>query len=134
MSDEDIRALFAEMTTAWLQKDAVMFAQAYAADADFTSVRGNRLSGNEAIASAHDRLFSAQYAGTRLTATVQRIRCLRPDLAIAHVDYHLFHQNGEPAKGIGGNPGNTMHAQAVLERFPTGWKIVSFLNMVPLSS
>lgn len=124
MSAEEIRSVFAAMAAAWARSDATEFAQAFTEDADFTSVRCDHVRGSAHIALAHARLFTTQYAGTRLVPTVQRISRLRPDIVIAHVENRLLRADGT---GI-----QHMHAQAVLEHRPEGWKISSFINMVPL--
>ncbi|MGW7195629.1 SgcJ/EcaC family oxidoreductase [Streptomyces chryseus] len=123
MSDEAIRTVFAAMAAAWARSDANTFAHAFTEDADFTSVRGDHVNGSAQIALAHARLFTTQYAGTRLEPTVQRITRPRRDLAIAHVDNRLLRPDGASTH---------MHAQAVLEHRSAGWKILSFINMVPL--
>ncbi|UGY93937.1 SgcJ/EcaC family oxidoreductase [Streptomyces gobiensis] len=123
MSDEEIRTVFAAMAAAWARSDAKEFAQAFTEDADFTSVRGDHVYGSAQIALAHARLFTTQYADTRLEPTVRRISRPRPDIVIAHVDNRLLRADGTATH---------MHAQAVLENRPEGWKILSFLNMVPL--
>ncbi|GAA2639183.1 SgcJ/EcaC family oxidoreductase [Actinomadura fulvescens] len=134
MSDAGIAELFATMEAAWAQADAGRFARAFAPVAEFTSVRGDRLNDRAAIAAAHDRLFATIYSGTRLVLTVQKIRHCSSRLAIVHLDSQLLHLDGSPARGLGGNPGNTMHAQAVVEHGRAGWQIISFMNMVPLAS
>jgi uncharacterized protein (TIGR02246 family) len=131
-SDEPIRAIFADMVHAWSRADAEAFTRAFAEDADFTSVRSDHIKGSLEIAAAHSRLFKTVYAGTQLTATVQRVGRPRPDIAIAHADISLLNADGSPARGVGGNPGNTMHAKAVLQIQNGDWKIISFMNMVPM--
>ncbi|MEW9550310.1 SgcJ/EcaC family oxidoreductase [Nonomuraea sp. NPDC050783] len=132
MNNAGIHELFTEMEAAWAESDAERFARVFASDADFISVRCDRIDGRAAIAAAHARLFATVYAGTRLTVTVRRVRHRAPRLAIAHLDSALLHLDGSPAPGLGGNPGNTMHAQAVLEHNSIRWHITSFMNMVPL--
>ncbi|WP_274563595.1 SgcJ/EcaC family oxidoreductase [Streptomyces spiramyceticus] len=124
MIAEEIRSVFAAMAAAWARSDAKEFAQAFTEDADFTSVRCDHVRGSAKIALAHAQLFTTQYAGTRLEPTVQRISRLRPDIAIAHVENRLLRADGTAL--------HHMHAQAVLEHRPGGWKILSFINMVPL--
>ncbi|MFE7842845.1 SgcJ/EcaC family oxidoreductase [Streptomyces sp. NPDC057474] len=124
MSDDEIRTVFATMAAAWARSDAKEFAEVFTEDADFTSVRGDHVDGSAQIALAHARLFTTQYAGTRLEPTVHRISRPRPDIAIAHVDNRLLRADGTALR--------RMHAQAVLEYQSDGWKILSFINMVPL--
>ncbi|MFD9545391.1 SgcJ/EcaC family oxidoreductase [Streptomyces sp. NPDC060022] len=131
-SEQAIRSIFADMVHAWSRADAEAFARGFAEDADFTSVRSNHFKGSHEIAAAHSRLFTSVYAGTRLTATVQQVSNPRPDIAIAQVKFGVVDVDGRPARGLGGNPGNTMHAQAVLESRHGHWQIISFMNMVPL--
>lgn len=131
-SEQAIRSIFADMVHAWSRADAQAFARGFAEDADFTSVRSNHFKGSQEIAAAHSRLFTSVYAGTRLTAAVRDVAHPRPDIAIAQVEFGVVDEDGRPIRGLGGNSGNAMHAQAVLESRHGRWQIISFMNMVPL--
>lgn len=74
MTDEEIRALWHTMTAGWARGDAARFASVFAADVDFVNVRGEALSGRDAVESGHAQLFATAYRGTTLSASVTLIR------------------------------------------------------------
>ncbi|HET6709141.1 SgcJ/EcaC family oxidoreductase [Amycolatopsis sp.] len=118
MSDEGIRALWQTMAAGWADGDAVRFASVFAADVDFVNVRGEALSGRDAVAGTHARLFDGAYRGTTLAASVTLIRRLTPELSLVHVTSEI-----RPA-------GVVTHAQAVV-RHAGSPEIAAFHNMLP---
>ncbi|WP_410626660.1 SgcJ/EcaC family oxidoreductase [Amycolatopsis sp. cmx-8-4] len=118
MTDEEIRALWHTMTAGWARGDAARFASVFAADVDFVNVRGEALSGRDAVESGHARLFATAYRGTTLSASVTLIRRLAPDLSLVHAMSEIA-----PA-------GVLTHAQAVV-RHTGAPEITAFHNMIP---
>jgi uncharacterized protein (TIGR02246 family) len=126
--EAELGALVTTYVDAWNRGDADRFASAFADDADFTSIRLDRISGRATIAAAHTRIFATIYKGTRITATLERVRPLREDLAVFDMDAHMTDAAGEPF-----GPKHA-YAMAVAERQEDGWRIVAFQNMVPLET
>ncbi|MFD0009185.1 SgcJ/EcaC family oxidoreductase [Streptomyces sp. NPDC127178] len=119
-----IRALWAEMARGWAAGDATLFAASFAADCDFTTVRGEKPPGRDGIAAGHAALFDGPYAGTALDAQVRAVRFLRPELATVEAESTVTAPGGEHL--------TTTHALAVVERTAEGrWLIVAFHNMIP---
>jgi uncharacterized protein (TIGR02246 family) len=110
-----IRALWQTMTAGWAAGDAALFASVFAADVDFVNVRGEALSGRDAVEASHAKLFTTAYRGTALSASVTLIRPLAPELALVHATSEIA-----PA-------GVLTHAQAVVR----DGEIVAFHNMIP---
>lgn len=129
--DEQLRSLVDHLADAWNRGDGDAYGEVFAEDADFTSIRLDRGHGRAEIAAGHRWIFSSFYRHTRLRAEIDRIRYLRPDIAIVNIDQRIYHADGTPATGLGGNPGHTTHILAVAERQPAGWRIVALQNMVP---
>lgn len=125
--EHDLRALVATYMAAWNRGDGAGYASAFAEDADFTSVRLDRPHSRAEIAAGHEAIFATVYKGTRLRAEVDRIRFVRPDVAVLDVEHHLT-----DAAGATFPPGHS-HAIAVAERTTSGWQFVAFQNMVPVT-
>src|ERR687884_262319 len=92
----DLQALVDTYVAAWNRGDGDGFASVFAEDADFTSIRLDRIRGRAAIAAAHNQIFSTFYKDTRIQAVVDAVRPLRPDLAVFDVDAHMTDAAGQP--------------------------------------
>src|SRR5437868_4007003 len=115
-----LRALVATYVDAWNHADGDAFASVFADDADFTSIRLDRLHGRAPIAAAHNEIFATFYKDTRINAAIDGLRPLRDDLAIMTIDAHMTDAAGKPF-----GPKHA-HALAVAERQADGWRIVAF--------
>jgi uncharacterized protein (TIGR02246 family) len=124
----ELRSLVRTIVDAWNRGDGDGFASVFAEDADFTSINLTQISGRAPIAAAHDQIFATVYNGTRIEATLERVRPLREDLAVLDIDAHMTNAAGEPF-----GPKH-MHPMAVAERQADGWRIVAFHNMVPVQA
>ena len=123
---DEFRDLVATYVDAWSRGDGTGFASVFAEDADFTSIRLDRLRGRQAIGEAHQQIFDTFYKGTRISVEIDGVRHLRPDLAILNIDARMTDASGQPF-----GP-RQAHAMAVVERQSAGWRIVAFQNMVPV--
>ncbi|MBV9359356.1 MAG: SgcJ/EcaC family oxidoreductase [Chloroflexi bacterium] len=112
---------------AWNQGDGAGFARAFATDADFTSIRLDRVRGRQAIGEAHQHIFDTVYRGTRIAAQVEPAS-VRP-LGLDYVEF-LVDARMTSASGLPFGPRHA-HAMVVAERQPEGWRIVAFHNMQP---
>jgi uncharacterized protein (TIGR02246 family) len=124
--ENELIALVAAYVAAWNLGDGDSFASVFADDADFTSVRLDRISGRATIAAAHSRIFATSYSRTRIDAALEGVRQVREDLVVLHIQAHMTDAAGEPF-----GPKHT-HAMAVAERQADGWRILAFHNMVPI--
>src|ERR671932_2275886 len=91
-----LRAMVATYVAAWNRGDGDGFASVFADDADFTSIRLDQISAHAAIAAAHNQIFATIYNGTRIDATLERVRPLREDLAVLDIEAHMTDAAGEP--------------------------------------
>ena len=73
----------------WNTHDAHLFASAFAADADFTNVRGVGASGRENIEQFHAQAFQKMFMQSHLTAELKRIRFLKPDIAVVDARWEM---------------------------------------------
>jgi uncharacterized protein (TIGR02246 family) len=129
MANEDgaLHQLVATYADAWNRGDGAGFASVFAQDADFTSIRLDRVHNRADLAAGHQAIFDTVYKGTRLQADVESIRYVRPDVAVLNVDGQLVQADGVPVAR------RRSHALAVAERLVDGWRIVAFQNLVPVT-
>jgi uncharacterized protein (TIGR02246 family) len=85
-----IEALIARFRDTWNQHDAHALAALFAEDADFTSWRGTHARGRKAVEELHAPLFtSAVFENSRQICRLRSLRFLKPDIAIADVDWEM---------------------------------------------
>ena len=117
-----IRAVVRSVQDGWNAHDGKAFAAPFAADADYVVVNGMYIKGRDAIEQGHTQIFSTVYKESRNAATVKSVRFLRPDVAVAHVEWNLeFKAGGETRKG---HAINTM----VFTKDGGKWSIAAFQN------
>lgn len=80
--EREIRRLLAAQTDAWNRGDAEGFASTSESDLGFTNIRGGRWIGRDAAVATHKRIFEGIYAGSTLTAEIERIAFLGTDVAL----------------------------------------------------
>jgi uncharacterized protein (TIGR02246 family) len=102
-----IEALVAKFNDAWNRHDAHALAALFAEDADFTNVRGDHADGRKAIEDMHAPLFAGfVFKDSHLTGELRSVRFLKPDIAVADVDWEMTGAGGPggvvrpPRKGL----------------------------------
>jgi len=123
-----IRGLIETFVAAWNAADAKKLASTFAAYADFTAISGRHMRGRDLVERGHSEILATIYRGTKLAATVESIRLLRPDVAVLDVRFVLRKEDGSAVFGI-------PHTSAgVIATEDSGvWAIAVFRNMVPFS-
>ena len=117
-----VRALVAQLEAGWNAGDGDAFAAPFAADADYVVVDGAHLSGRAAIAAGHRRILATVYRGSENRGTVEAVRFLRPDVAVARVRWRLrFDAGAGPQEA-------ESRCQVVATRGPGGWELAVFQN------
>ncbi|HKG23404.1 MAG TPA: SgcJ/EcaC family oxidoreductase [Blastocatellia bacterium] len=117
-----IRKIVSRLQDGWNAGDGKAFASPFAVDADYVIINGARIKGRDAIDSGHQRIFDTIYKNSNNTASLQSIRFIRDDIAVAHVEWHLrFSENGTAREGTAMN-------SLVLARDGGQWSIVAFQN------
>jgi uncharacterized protein (TIGR02246 family) len=117
-----VRQLVQQLQDGWNAHDGKAFAAPFATDADYVVVNGMYAKGREAIERGHTAIFTTIYKDSRNVATFKSVRFLRPDVAVAHVEWNLeFKMNGATQKG---------HAINTLVMTKEGgkWSIAAFQN------
>lgn len=80
-----IEAIVAKLEAAWNAGDGDAYGAPFSTDADFGTIRAEHFRGRDAIASSHANIFWTIYAGSVNRHTLESLRLLRPDVALAHV-------------------------------------------------
>lgn len=83
--EKAIRANVGQMVKGWNTKSGEQFAKPFAEDADYVVINGMQIKGRAAIAKGHQGIFDTIYKNTNLELVVEKIRFLRPDVAVVHV-------------------------------------------------
>jgi uncharacterized protein (TIGR02246 family) len=113
-----IRGIIQGCEDAWNAGDAEAFGTSFADDVDYVVINGMYIKGRAGVNAGHAHLFNTVYKGSHLTATVEAIRFVRPDVAVARV--HTLNQ-GQHGEIFG-------RSTWVLARDNGTWQIVAFQN------
>jgi uncharacterized protein (TIGR02246 family) len=113
-----IRAIVQGCADAWIAGDAEAFGTSFAEDVDYIVINGAFIKGRAGVNAGHAHLFSTIYKGSHLTATVEDIRFVRPDVAVARVRTLNQHAQGE----INGR------SSWVMAKDGGKWEVVAFQN------
>ena len=126
VAEEDaIRKLIEEMTDAFNAHDATRCSQIFMADGDLATVRGEWFHGASEIKRGLDEIFTTRAGAARLTPVDIRIRFIRPDVALAHVQNELSGLNGSDGKLL------APHIEFSLRVFSKedgGWRLAAMHN------
>jgi uncharacterized protein (TIGR02246 family) len=125
MTHEDqaaLEAIVAGLEKAWNSGDGTGYGSHFTEDADFVNIFGHHGKGRQAIAAAHDQIFSTVYKGSVNRLELTGTRMLAPNVALAHMRASLEVPAGPMAGRIEALP------SAVLVRDQGGWKIAAFHN------
>ena len=125
MTDEQgaLLEIVRRLEQAWNNGDSVAWTAEFANDADFIHVLGGFFHGSRDIEHGHRTIFDTIYKGSHNRFEVEKVRLLRPDVAVVFIRANLtWYLNGQE-----------QHIQArptlVAEKSPTGeWKIAVFQN------
>ncbi|HEX6623068.1 MAG TPA: SgcJ/EcaC family oxidoreductase [Pyrinomonadaceae bacterium] len=122
-SDEAaIRDNVRQLETGWNRKSGALFAKPFAEDADYVVINGMHIRGREAIDKGHQHIFDTIYKETTLSLSVERIRHLRPDVALVHVHARATTPHPEGPREKEGR------LTLVMSKEKEGWKIAAFQN------
>ncbi len=124
MTNEEraLHGMVYQLEAAWNAADGAAFATAFAEDADFVHILGGYYTGRGAIEAGHRMIFGTINQGSTVRYSVEKIRFLRPDVALIFLRQHLqFFEDGQPRE-LEARP--TM----VAENLHGKWQIVAMQN------
>jgi uncharacterized protein (TIGR02246 family) len=111
-----------QLEAAWNAADSASFAALFAEDADFIHILGGYYTGRAAIEAGHRMIFGTIYKGSSVRYSVEKIRFLRPDVAIIFLRKFLQFPEGGVATELEARP--TIIAEGV----DGSWRIVALQN------
>ncbi len=123
-----IHELIRRVQDGWNAGDGNAFATPFAEDADYVPVHGMHVKGRAAIGEGHQHIFDTIYKASINTFTVEDVRFIRPDVAIAHAHHHLKLQ--QPVKWPSGETvrGGQARSTWVLTKDEGEWRVAAFQN------
>jgi uncharacterized protein (TIGR02246 family) len=121
-AEEIARRIVAQLQTAWNAANGAVYAEPFAADADFVDIRGVHHGGRQAIAQGHQAIFDTIYQGSRVDYDLVAARPLTAEVILARVRAHL----NAPTGPLAGQHSSTL--TLVLLRSGEEWKIAAFHN------
>src|SRR6185437_9634371 len=111
-----------ELEQAWNAADGTAFAAHFADDADFVHILGGYYTGRAAIEAGHRMIFGTIYKGSTVHYRVERVRLLRPDVALIFLRQHLqFLEDGQ-SRELEARP------TIVAEKVEDKWRIAALQN------
>ena len=116
-----VRDLVARYVDAREHRDPKAIEALFTADADQLVSSGEWRKGRDAV--VRGTLASSESTGGRRTITVETVRFLSPDAAIADGRYDIV--------GVAAGQDRHMWASIICKRTPEGWKIAAIRNMLP---
>lgn len=131
LQEQDIAAIHRvvrQVQDGWNAGDGSAFAEPFTENADYITPHGHHAKGRSLIAEGHQQIFDTFYKGSHNTYTVEDVRFICPDVAVAHVHHHLKLQ--EPVKWPSGETVRGAQARStwVLAKDSEKWSVTAFQN------
>ena len=111
-----------QLESAWNAGDGDAFAALFAEDADVIHILGGYYSGRETIRAGHRMIFGTIYKGSNIRYSVEKIKFLRPDIAIVFLRQHLELAENSVVPEVDARP------TIVAENINGKWRIVALQN------
>jgi uncharacterized protein (TIGR02246 family) len=92
--ETQVRDLIPRFADAWAHADAHGIAGIYAADGDLVIPTGQVISGRDAIAGFYAAVFAKGYQGSKGEGTIERLRFVRPDVAVGDGTWSIVGAHG----------------------------------------
>lgn len=127
---DGIRALLDEQEQAWRSGDAEAFSRSAAPDIVFTNVVGLFSIGRDPFEAQHRHIFSTFYRGSTMRQVVERISCVRPDVAIVNTRTEVTGYGTLPRAIVAHEDMLITRLQQVLVQGDDGWRVAAFHNVV----
>lgn len=124
MTNEEraLHKLVYQLESSWNAGDGEAFAALFADDADVIHILGGYYTGQEAIRAGHRMIFGTIYKGSTSHYRVEKIKFLRPDIAIVFLRQHLELGEDAPVDELDARP------TIVAEKVDDKWRIVALQN------
>lgn len=128
--ETDIRTLLDMMCAAWNRGDAKAFSARYRDDGTFTNVFGAVYFGCDQFERRHAEVFSGFLKGTRIAMTIEKLRLVRPDVAVADIDMVYSDFQNLP-RGVVPMPDGLVHSSLLMVLIKHGgeWWVSAYHNI-----
>ena len=119
---ESIQPVIEALETAWNRGDGEAFAALCTPDVDFINLLGMYVKGRAPVAGLHEKILNGPYAGSTLAFSIEHVRPLSSDAALAVVSGELQVPSG-PVQGL-----IKTVATVLFVRQDSEWRVASFQN------
>ena len=126
--DKDIRAIGAQIQSAWNQADPKQMADLFLTDGDYISSTGRTARGRDELQKAFAAQWSGVYKGTKLSHTLTNVRFLRKDVAIADGAFEITGMRDGTGKLM---PTRSGLSTVIAARKGERWYVAALRGMVP---
>ena len=128
--EREIQKLIDELTDAWRRGDAKAYGARVVPEATFTNVNGEFYVGREAFDRRHAEVFRGVFRGTALAMTVNKLRFVRPDVAIADIDTEVSGAQLRP-QGVTVGPHGVLRSRLLMALVKENevWWIAAYHNV-----
>ena len=120
--ESELHQMVYQLESAWNAADGDAFAALFAEDADFIHILGGYYTGRETIRAGHRMIFGTIYKGSTVHYSVEKIKFLRPDVALVFLRQHIELAEGSDPSGIDCRP------TIIAEKHDKKWHIVTLQN------
>jgi uncharacterized protein (TIGR02246 family) len=117
-----LHTLVYQLESAWNAGDDDAFAGLFAEDADLIHILGGYYSGRSAIRAGHRMIFGTIYKGSSVHYSVEKIKFLRPEIALVFLRQHLEFAEGTAVEELDARP------TILAEKIDDKWRIVALQN------
>ena len=126
----EIQALLDELNDAWKRGDASAYGARFLPDGTFTNVNGEFYLGREEFHRRHADVFRGIFRGTALAMAMNKLRFVRPDVAVADIDAEVSGSQLRP-QGVAVGPDGLLRSRLlmVLVRVDGAWWIAAYHNV-----
>jgi len=125
-----IRQIIAEEESAWNRGDARGYASHFEEEGGFTNVLGTVYYGRHAFEERHAQIFATVFKNTVLSMSVQKIRFIRPDIALVDIDTEMRGFKALPPGVLAAADGALRtHLLQVMSKERGDWWIAAYHNI-----
>ena len=126
--EKDIRAIGAQIQSAWNKADPKEIADLFLTDGDYVSSTGRTARGRDELQKAFAAQWGGIYKGTKLSHTLTNIRFVRKDVAIADGAFEISGMRDPTGKIL---PTRTGLSTVVAAKKGDRWYVAGLRGMIP---
>ena len=126
--EKDIRAIGAQIQSAWNKSDAKEMADLFLTDGDYISSTGRTARGRDELQKAFAAQWGGLYKGTKLAHTLTNVRFLRKDVAIADGAFEITGMRDASGKIL---PTRSGLSTVIAAKKGDRWYVAGLRGMVP---